>query len=175
MTQGGYQPQAEKEGGPELPPPPWYTADWPKNCQYNQPDCTLYEMDTSNHKTAMHKDMVRNTDRWKAALTGQEASIRLSFTSLTDEDVQILLEAIRHSETVTEIDLSHNDVADIGVQHLVAALCDPAVLPSLQTVRLYKNKLTALGESMVKEGLSAFRPKLKVLLEPPLSLLEKSG
>ena len=46
---------------------------------------------------------------------------------------------------MTEIDLSHNDVADTGVQHLVAALCDPAVLPSLQTVRLYKNKLTALG------------------------------
>jgi len=171
MTKGKVRPEESTDSGPALPPPPWYTKEWPKDCQYNRPDCTLYEMDTTGHKTEMHRDMVRNTDRWKAAISGAEPHIRLSFTSLTDEDVLTLLEAIKTSEVVTEMDLSHNDINDVGVQHLVAALANAETLPNLTTLRLYKNAFTALGETMVSQGLSVFRPKLKVQLESPLAAM----
>ncbi|CAE7514757.1 unnamed protein product [Symbiodinium microadriaticum] len=48
--------------------PPWYTKEWPKDCQYNSPGCTLDDMETSAHKSDIHKDMVRASARWHDAL-----------------------------------------------------------------------------------------------------------
>jgi hypothetical protein len=83
------------ENEPEAPPPPWYTPDWPKTCQYNTPGCTLYEMGSSGHSSEMHKEMVRKTERWAKAISGTERDIRLSFTSMVDEDLDVLLEHVR--------------------------------------------------------------------------------
>merc|ERR1719333_1936070 len=56
---------------PEAPPPPWYTPEWPKTCQYNTPGCTLYEMGSSGHPSDMHKEMVRKSERWDKAISGR--------------------------------------------------------------------------------------------------------
>jgi hypothetical protein len=164
--------QPEKGGpagdGPECPPPPWYTPEWPKGCQYNNPACMLYEMSTSTHPSDMHEEMVRKTDRWTKAISGEEREIRLSFASMVDGDLDVLLEAVRTSEVVKELDFSHNDLRDVGVQKLVTVLADESSLPNLETVRLYNNGFTSLGMTMLTQGLAVFRPNLKLILEPPL-------
>merc|ERR1719199_1316499 len=163
------------ENEPEAPPPPWYTPEWPKTCQYNTPGCTLYEMGSSGHSSEMHKEMVRKTERWEKAISGKEKEIRLSFTSMVDEDLEVLLEHVRDSEVVREIDISHNDIQDIGVQKLVTVLADAKALPNLETVRCYKNCFTSLGETMITQGLAVFRPKLKVVLQPPLYTFQQQN
>jgi len=125
-------------------------------------------MATSTHPTEMHEEMVRKTDRWTKALSGEEKEIRLSFASMTDDDLDVLLDAVRTSEVVKELDLSHNDLRDVGVQKLVSVLADETCLPNLETVRLYKNGFTSLGMTMLTQGLAVFRPNLKLILEPPL-------
>merc|ERR1711971_1278785 len=99
--------------------PPWYTKEWPKDCQYNSPGCFLDEMDYSTHPTPLHKEMVRGT-RWSEALAPGNKAIRLSYAGVCDEDLTDLLEVLRGNETVEEIDLSHNKLKDSGVQALVA-------------------------------------------------------
>jgi hypothetical protein len=173
MTNGQQQPEASKGAGPECPPPPWYTPEWPKGCQYNNPGCMLYEMDASKHPSEMHEEMVRKTERWQKAMSGEEKEIRLSFASMVDDDLEVLLDAVRKSEVVKEIDLSHNDLRDIGVQKLVTCLADESSLPNLELVRLYNNAFTSLGQTMLTQGLSVFRPNLKLILEPPLYTYQK--
>jgi hypothetical protein len=163
------------ENEPEAPPPPWYTPEWPKTCQYNTPGCTLYYMGSSGNSTDMHKQMVRKSDRWEKAISGTEKDIRLSFSSMVDEDLDLLLEHVRNSDVVREIDISHNDIQDIGVQKLVTVLADAKALPNLETLRIYKNCFTSLGETMVTQGLAVFRPKLKVVLEPPLYTFQQQN
>merc|ERR1719240_787488 len=163
------------ENEPEAPPPPWYTPEWPKTCQYNTPGCTLYEMGSSGHSSDMHKEMVRKTERWEKAISGNEKEVRLSFSSMVDEDLDVLLEHVRNSDVVKEIDISHNNIQDIGVQKLVTVLADAKALPNLETLRIYKNCFTSLGETMVTQGLAVFRPKLKVVLQPPLYTFQQNG
>merc|ERR1712094_40646 len=79
-------------------------GEWPKTCQYNTPGCTLYEMGSSGHSSEMHKEMVRKTERWAKAISGTEKEIRLSFCSMVDEDLEVLLEHVRNSDVVREID-----------------------------------------------------------------------
>merc|ERR1711998_24358 len=149
------------------PPPPWYTPERPKTCQYNTPGCTLYEMGSSEHSSEMHKEMVRKTERWEKAISGKERDIRLSFCSMVDEDLEVLLEHVRNSDVVKEIDISHNNIQDIGVQKIVTVLADAKALPNLESLRIYKNAFTSLGETMVTQGLAVFRPKLKVVCSRP--------
>merc|ERR1719199_2493840 len=47
-----------------LEPPPWYTKEYPKGCQYNSPGCTLEPMEMSTHGSEMKKQMIRGT-RWE--------------------------------------------------------------------------------------------------------------
>merc|ERR1712196_642227 len=125
--------------------------------------------------TDMHKDLVRKTERWEKAIAGKEKEIRLSFSSMVDEDLEVLLDHVRESDVVRELDLSHNNIQDIGVQKLVTVLADAKALPNLETLRIYKNCFTSLGETMVTQGLAVFRPKLKVVLEPPLYTFQQNG
>lgn len=146
--------------------PTWYTKEWPKDCQYNAPGCTLNDMETSSHPTPVHKDMVRESKRWQEALAPGVTSMRLSFTQCTDEDLAELLPRLKDNEDLTEIDLSHNHIKDAGVQALVAALAGGAA-PKLKELRLYSNEFGELGQTMLTQGLPVFRKKLVVHSKEP--------
>ncbi|CAJ1462087.1 unnamed protein product [Effrenium voratum] len=146
--------------------PPWYTKEWPKDCQYNAPGCALDELDTSQHASDLHKGMVQNCGRWQEALAPGVASMRFSFLQATDEDLNHIIEKLKGNEDVTELDLSHNHIKDTGVQALVAALAAGAA-PKLRELRLYSNEFGALGETMLKQGLAVFRKDLKVQSQEP--------
>eukprot|EP00933_Yihiella_yeosuensis_P044757 TRINITY_DN40018_c0_g1_i1.p1 TRINITY_DN40018_c0_g1~~TRINITY_DN40018_c0_g1_i1.p1 ORF type:complete len:260 (-),score=73.24 TRINITY_DN40018_c0_g1_i1:153-932(-) len=141
--------------------PPWYTKDWPKDCQYNAPGCKLDEMDSSCHKTDIHKGMVRDGPRWQEAMQPGLKAMRFSFGQLTDEDLNEVIKHLKGNEDVTELDLAHNHIKDAGVQALVAALAGGAA-PNLTELRIYSNEFGSLGETMLTQGLPVFRKKLTV-------------
>jgi len=146
--------------------PPWYTQDWPKDCQYNAPGCALDELETSGHASEVHARMVRDNLRWKESLEPGAKSIRLSFMQATDEDLKEVIERLKGNSDVTELDLSHNHVKDAGVQALVAALAAGAA-PNLQELKLYNNEFGDLGQTMLTQGLPVFRKKLQVHWKEP--------
>jgi len=155
---------AEDNNGLERPP--WYTKEWPKDCQYNSPGCRLEEMDTSGHKTEMHKSMVRDAARWSEALGPGMKAMRMSFLQATDEDLQEVIQTLKGNEDVTELDLSHNHIKDGGIQALVAALAAGSA-PNLRELRLYSNEFGELGQTMLTQGLPIFRKKLEVHWKEP--------
>merc|ERR1712096_515012 len=110
--------------------------------------------------------MLRDNERWKNALLAT-GDVRVCFCSMTDEDVPVLLEATCKSEAVTEMDLSHNSISDVGIQTIVTCLASPENFPKLKRLSLYANKFSSLGETMVTQGLTIFRPNLKVNIEAP--------
>jgi len=153
--------------------PPWYTKEWPKDCQYNSPGCRLEEMDTSGHKTEMHKSMVRDAARWSENLAPGVKTIRMSFLQATDEDLQEVIQTLKGNEDVTELDLSHNHIKDTGVQALVAALAAGSA-PNLRELRLYSNDFGELGQTMLTQGLPVFRKKLEVHWKEPSWAIPKN-
>jgi hypothetical protein len=146
--------------------PPWYTKEWPKDCQYNSPGCALSDLDTSGHPSQMHQDMVRGSSRWHENLAPGVKTMRLSFCQCTDEDLSELLPHLKGNEDLTELDLSHNHIKDAGVQALVAALAGGAA-PKLRELRLYSNEFGELGQTMLTQGLPVFRKKLQVHWKEP--------
>lgn len=149
------------------PKPEWYNPDWPKGCQYNSPGCNLEEFGNSSHPTEMHKNMVRNNERWNAVFDTEATTLRLSFLQLTDEDVAAVCEALKKNNVLKELDLSYNKIQDTGIQTLVGALANGKAAPNLEELRVYKNEFTDLGSVMLTQGLTVFRKKLKVQVEEP--------
>mmetsp|Transcript_25001 Transcript_25001/g.75415 ORF Transcript_25001/g.75415 Transcript_25001/m.75415 type:complete len:254 (+) Transcript_25001:60-821(+) len=146
--------------------PPWYTKEWPKDCQYNSPGCDLTELSTSGHTSELHRGMVQDNNRWREALAAGVKSMHLSFLSLTDEDLAEVIACLKGNEDITELDLTHNKIKDAGVQALVAALAAGAA-PNLRELRLYSNEFGELGKTMLTQGLPVFRKKLEVKWEEP--------
>merc|ERR1719253_1946964 len=132
----------------------------------------MNRMETSTHSSDLAKDMVRKTERWQKALAGEEKEVRLAFSSLADEDVETLLKALGKNERVEAMDLSHNNIQDAGIQTIVTFLATTDNLPHLRELRLYHNNFGALGTTMVMQGLTVFRPQLRVLVEPPEFMLK---
>lgn len=146
--------------------PEWYTPDWPKDCQYNSPGCTLGELEGAKHASELHRDSVRQGERWEEAMSGTATIMRMSFMGLNDEDMEAVVERLRGNDTVTELDLSHNKIKDLGVQTLVGALAN-GMAPNLQELRIYSNEFGDLGRTMLAQGLKVLRKSLKVtFLEP---------
>merc|ERR1712098_248589 len=112
--------------------------------------------EASAHKSDVHRKMLHDNERWQKALLGT-GDIRVCFCSMTDEDIPTLLEATCKSEEVTEMDLSHNAISDVGIQALVTCLASPENFPKLKKLSLYQNNFSGLGETMVTQGLSIFR------------------
>jgi hypothetical protein len=146
--------------------PPWYTAEWPKDCQYNSPGCSLGEFESSGHATEMHREMVRRGERWDEAMSGTAKAMRMSFMQLTDEDLEVVIERLRDNAAVEELDLSHNKIKDRGVQLLVAALSKGAA-PSLRELRIYSNEFGDLGRTMLAQGLRILRKGIEIQHEQP--------
>lgn len=149
-----------------LPRPSWYTKEWPKDCQYNSPGCTLDEMDTSTHLSEFHREMFHKNERWEKANMPDVESIGMSFMQLNDEDLAEFLQNLKKNEKVTELDLSFNKIKDKGVQALVAALAN-GMAPALSVLKIYKNEFGELGKTMLTQGLPVFRKKLKIQWDEP--------
>mmetsp|Transcript_13740 Transcript_13740/g.26127 ORF Transcript_13740/g.26127 Transcript_13740/m.26127 type:complete len:256 (-) Transcript_13740:132-899(-) len=163
--QDGMNRGAKDNNGIERPP--WYTKDWPKDCQYNSPGCTLDAFDTSTHGSELKKQLTRdNNTRWAEATASGQKSMRLSFMSVCDEDVSALVEKLKGNKDIEELDLSHNSIKDQGVQALVAALANGAA-PNLRELRMYSNEFGELGQTMLTKGLPVFRKKLEVHWKEP--------
>lgn len=160
----GFHRGARDNNGIESPP--WYTADWPKECQYNAPGCTLEDLDKSEHPSDAHKAMVRDSSRWDEAMAPGAKAMRLSFMSIVDEDLKEIIERLKGNESVTELDLTHNKIKDAGIQSLVAALAGGAA-PNLQQLRLHDNEFGELSQTMLTQGLAVFRKKLDVQWKEP--------
>ncbi|CAK0879292.1 unnamed protein product, partial [Prorocentrum cordatum] len=81
---------------------------------------------------------------------------------LRDSDLDAICEGVRQNGgQLTALDLSHNSIADEGVQKLVTALARGAC-PRLQDLWLDGNAIGPLGERMLADGLGALRRGLKV-------------
>merc|ERR1719277_839123 len=154
---------AEDNNGIERPQ--WYTKEWPKDCQYNSPGCHLDPLETSEHASDIHRQMVRG-DRWKEAMEPGVKIIRLSFTQACDEDIALLCEHLKGNKDITELDLSHNHIKDAGIQKLVGALAGGAA-PNLKELRVYNNEFGELGKVMLTQGLPVLRKKLEIVWEEP--------
>lgn len=145
--------------------PPWYTKEWPKDCQYNSPGCYLDELDTSTHQSAVHREMARGS-RWEEAFSPGAKRMSFAFNQVTDEEVAEIAERLKGNNDVTELDLSHNHIKDVGVQKLVGVLSGGAA-PNLKELRIHSNDFTELGKVMLTQGLRVFRKKLEIQLEEP--------
>ncbi|CAD7969230.1 unnamed protein product [Amoebophrya sp. A120] len=87
--------------------------------------------------------------------------LKLPKLGLGDTDMGSVLEVCKDSSYIQTLDLSHNEIADAGMQQLVAFLASPDNLPSLKTVRIDGNaEMTELGRCMVT-GLRMLRKKVE--------------
>jgi hypothetical protein len=154
---------AKENNGLELPP--WYTKEYPKGCQYNSPGCTINEMETSVHGNDIKKQMTRG-QRWDEATAKGLTAMRMSFMSICDEDISDLIPILKGNTDLKDLDLSHNNIKDAGVQALVGALANGAA-PNLQELRIYNNDFGELGETMLTKGLPVFRKKLQIHWKEP--------
>lgn len=155
---------AKENNGHERPD--WYTKEYPKDCQYNSPGCDLSSMPTSGHTSDIKRNMVRSGERWNEAIKPGVTAMRMSFMSLTDEDLIELLKYMKDNKDLVELDLSHNSIKDHGVQALVGALANGSA-PNLRELRLYSNEFGELGQTMLTQGLPVFRKKLEVHWKEP--------
>eukprot|EP00931_Biecheleriopsis_adriatica_P102484 TRINITY_DN77449_c0_g1_i1.p1 TRINITY_DN77449_c0_g1~~TRINITY_DN77449_c0_g1_i1.p1 ORF type:complete len:380 (+),score=90.01 TRINITY_DN77449_c0_g1_i1:73-1212(+) len=107
------------------------------------------------------------------ALTAKEIAARcaddpealwLGSTGMHDSDVEALLEGLRRSGSqLTALDLSHNDLADAGIQKLVTGLAS-GLCPNLAELWLGGNAFGELGAQILSGGLAALRKDLSINL-----------
>merc|ERR1712066_880040 len=86
--------------------------------------------------------------------------------SICDDDIDELVKLLKGNTDITELDLSHNNIKDRGVQTLVGALANGAA-PNLRELRVYNNEFGELGQTMLTQGLPVFRKKLQLHWKEP--------
>jgi len=84
---------------------------------------------------------------------------------LGDSDVEILCQALKQGGAdITSLDISHNFLADVGVQRLVSALAS-GTCPKLKELHIGFNSFGELGTQILTGGLAALRRNLVVCLD----------
>lgn len=100
-----------------------------------------------------------------ARLTEDPEALSLCDMSLGDSDVETLCQALKKAGAeLTSLDVSHNLLADVGVQRLVSALATGAC-PKLKELHVGFNSFGELGAKMLTGGLCAMRKTLVVHLD----------
>lgn len=90
------------------------------------------------------------------------AHIQLSSSKVVDAELSRLASAITNNEFVTEIDLSNNEISDVGVQNLVAVLAHPKAAPKLSLLKLDGNaSISQIGATIIN-GLKIMRKNVQV-------------
>merc|ERR1712183_856027 len=82
-----------------------------------------------------------------AANTG-EPRVNLSVKRITDAEMAQISDALKANDVVTHLDLSHNEVTDVGVQGFVTALAMGGA-KALQELRFARNTYGAMGKTML--------------------------
>lgn len=100
-----------------------------------------------------------------ARLTEDPEALSLCDMSLGDSDVETLCQGLKKAGAeLTSLDVSHNLLADVGVQRLVSALATGAC-PKLKELHVGFNSFGELGAKMLTGGLCAMRKTLVVHLD----------
>jgi len=146
--------------------PPWYTNQWPRHCQYNNPGCDLDPLDESKSKSDFHMKNLRDNARWQKLVDGTDKEIRLSYNSIPDDMIQEICDILKKNENVEFLDLSHNEICDAGIQTLVGELAG-GMCPKLKELMVYNNKFGELGRMMLEKGLTAMRKGLQIHVDTP--------
>jgi len=100
-----------------------------------------------------------------SAMCGDDPeALWLGGAGIHDPDVAALLEGLKRSGSqLISIDLSHNQIADAGIQKLVAGFAG-GLCPKLQELWLGGNAFGDLGVQMLNSGLKLLRKDLSVHL-----------
>jgi hypothetical protein len=165
-------------GSEEGPQAPWYAPEYPRRCQYNSPGCNFEPLASSApYSSDLHKKlMLESNPRWVEIQSASNLSkIPLAYAGLKDSDIDELFVFIqsRHSDTVVSLDLSNNDLNDLGLQKISMFLAAPACAPNLEELIVYGNKFSKeLGvDFLIERGLKLLRKNLQVVTETPSYLL----
>jgi len=89
-----------------------------------------------------------------------ETRIELSVSRLSDKEVSKITEALQKNTTLESLDLSHNEIGDLGVQGLVTCLAMGGA-KGLKDLRIISNKYGAMGRNMLA-GLQTMRKGMKL-------------
>eukprot|EP00392_Amoebophrya_sp_AT5.2_P007089 g7103.t1 len=113
---------------------------------------TLGESDVSTGITATGVKQMLKGDR-----------LLLSGVGIGDKDMASVLEVCKDSSYLRHLDLSRNEISDVGIQSLVAFLAVSSNLPNLTVVNVSHNpRLTELGRCIVT-GLRLVRKKVQLI------------
>jgi NLR family CARD domain-containing protein 3 len=75
----------------------------------------------------------------------------LTHSNLTDRCAQLLFTALAHHRALRELDLSHNDLGDVGMQYLPNLLANPALL----SLCLDANRIGPPGAALIANAVLA--------------------
>jgi len=103
------------------------------------------------------------TDAIAAMHQNAESRFELSVSRITDTEMPQIAEALKANDAITYLDISHNEISDIGVQALVTAMAMGAA-KNLKELRITANKYGHMGRNMLT-GLDAMRKNTKVVFD----------
>merc|ERR1712166_762719 len=104
------------------------------------------------------------TEAIAAMHLNEQERFELTVHRITDVEVPQIADALKSNDTITLLDLSHNEIGDIGVQSLVTAMAMGAA-KNLKELRITSNKgIGHMGRTMLT-GLDAMRKNTKVLFD----------
>merc|ERR1712166_1313256 len=104
------------------------------------------------------------TEAIAAMHLNEQERFELTVHRITYVEVPQIADALKSNDTITLLDLSHNEIGDIGVQSLVTAMAMGAA-KNLKELRITSNKgIGHMGRTMLT-GLDAMRKNTKVLFD----------
>jgi len=89
--------------------------------------------------------------------------IELSVSRITDCEMIQVAKALESNDALTSLDLSHNEISDLGIQGLVTSLAMGGA-KGLKELRIISNKYGAMGKTMLG-GMCSMRKELKLVYD----------
>jgi len=99
-------------------------------------------------------------DTIAAMQQNEQARVELTVSRITDAEVPQIADALKGNDSLTFLDLSHNEIGDLGVQALVTAMAMGGA-KNLKEFRVTSNKYGHMGRNMLS-GLDTMRKGMKV-------------
>merc|ERR1711998_149393 len=117
---------------PELEPQPEQNSNVPSHIQ-EQVKQQMEQMRVDHLPSKLTAAIAALSDK-----SAESQRVNLSVSRITDVEMKQIAEALQGNDVVTHLDLSHNEVGDLGVQALVTAMAMGAA-KNLQELRLSSN------------------------------------
>merc|ERR1711977_361388 len=93
--------------------------------------------------------------------------VELSVCRISDTEITTLVNALKNNTNVKQLNLSFNQITDVGVQALVTAMAGGAA-KGLEELLIHNNQIGNMGVRML-EGLKFMRKNLKVITESSIT------